>query len=326
MQRYQRCVTRFRFLPILTLGFLTSAAFCCNVPVFRYALERWEPDPFQLVIFHDKPLPTEINARLKALEPLVDAPDARPNWQVTLVDTNKPVPALWSGLWQQQKSMPLPAYALCTPEWKKKDPALHSGPATVAELDALIASPKRSEVLAKLLKGTAVTWLIIETADEKANKQLHDLLKAETARLMDVIQIPPNIGKDGINVLSKLPVEVSFTTVTMRANDPAEAMLIKLLNNGDEISEPTLFPIFGRGRVLASMPASTLNKELLEETARFLCGACSCQVKAQNPGFDLLMLAHWTSIFGDSPAPPPQKQKPVTAPQLVPIPNRKSAP
>jgi hypothetical protein len=315
-----------RPLIAFVLVFLTTAASCCNVPVFRYALERWEPDPFQLVIFHTDPLSAEVTARLQTLEPLVDATDARPNWQVITLDANQAIPPLYAHLWKSQKSLPMPSYALCIPEWRKTDPALATGALSLGELTRLIASPIRTELLTELLKGTAVTWLVVETTDEAANKELQQQLREETARLLNIIQIPPNIGKDGINVLSELPVEVSFATITMRADDPQEAMLLQLLSNGDAIDEPTLYPIFGRGRALAAMPASTVTKELLEETARFLCGACSCQVKAQNPGFDLLMSAHWTSIFGDSIAPPTDRQRPPTAPQLVPIPPRKSNP
>lgn len=312
--------------PLITLTFalLAAAAQACNVPVFRYALERWEPDPFQLVVFHDKPLSSELGSQLKSLEPLMEAADARPNWKLTLVDTTKPLPALWSGLWKAEQDKPLPRFALCTPEWTKNDDALHSDALTKESIQNLILSPKRIELLSHILKGTAVTWLVVETKDSTANQKLHELLATETKRLLEVVQIPPNIGKDGINVLSPLPVEVSFATVTLSADDPAESMLLRLLNNGEPIKEPTLYPLFGRGRVLASMPASTLNKELLEETARFLCGACSCQVKAQNPGFDLLLSARWQSIFGDATPPAPvEKQKPVTKPVLVPIPTRK---
>jgi hypothetical protein len=74
------------------------------------------------------------------------------------------------------------------------------------------------------------------------------------------------------------------------------------------------------------MPARTVNKDLLDETGRFICGACSCQVKAQNPGFDLLVKAHWESIFGDQVAPPPDpKLTPATKPIYVPIPARKKS-
>src|SRR5688572_4540223 len=31
---------------------LCAIAEACNVPVFRFALERWRPDPYRVVLFH----------------------------------------------------------------------------------------------------------------------------------------------------------------------------------------------------------------------------------------------------------------------------------
>jgi hypothetical protein len=310
---------------------LAATALCCNVPVFRYALERWESDPFQLVVFADQPLPTDLEQQLKALEPLMDAGNARPNWKIIRVDVAKAVPSLWGDVWAglQKAKTPLPHVALCTPEWTKGDAPLLQMPLTSSSLNALIDSPKRSAIRDQIMKGTAVTWVLLESSDAVANQKLRTLLNTESQRLVDVIPIPTGLGKDGVNVLSDLPVEVSFATITVRADDPAEATLVKLLTNGDEVTEPMLYPIFGRGRVLAAMIASSVNAELLEETARFLCGACSCQIKAQNPGFDLLLTAHWESLMMDGAAPAPEKPTaPSTSPKpsYVPIPSRKTTP
>ena len=76
------------------------------------------------------------------------------------------------------------------------------------------------------------------------------------------------------------------------------------------------------------IPASQLNADLIHDLTEFLCGACSCQVKEQNPGFDLLLSTDWNAaLFGeDSEGPPPEaaagngQRK---SPELVPIPSGK---
>ena len=40
----------------LSCFLLATAAWACNVPVFRYALERWPADPYLMLVFHDGPL------------------------------------------------------------------------------------------------------------------------------------------------------------------------------------------------------------------------------------------------------------------------------
>lgn len=312
---------------ILLLFAFAARLDACAVPVFRYALERWESDPFQLVVFNAGPLSAAMDQRLRDLEPvLTENQGARVNFKVTRVDTTQPVPPLWKELWQAEKDHTGPRIALCTPEWTKGEDALWSGALTDESLDKLIDSPKRQEIVNHLLKGTAVVWLVVETADEAKNAALHGLLEAESARMVNDIIIPAGIGRDGVDVRSSLPIEVSFATVKVKQDDPAEAILMRLLTNGEALAEPTLFPVFGRARALASMPAKTVNKDLLDETGRFICGACSCQVKAQNPGFDLLVKANWESIFGDQAAPPPDpKLTPATKPIYVPIPARKKS-
>lgn len=309
----------------LLLAF-TSHLLACAVPVFRYALERWESDPFQLVVFNNGALPEAMDKRLRDLEPVMtENAGARANFRVTRVDTSKPIPPLWQELWAAEKDQSTPRAVLCTPEWRKGDAAMWSGLLTDESLNQLTDSPKRREILGHLLKGTAVIWLVVETKDQPKNAALAAMLKTESERLANEIIIPEGIGRDGVDVRSPLPIEVSFATVVVKANDPAEAMLLRLLTNGEKVKEPTLYPMFGRARVLAAMPASTVNAGLLGETGRFICGACSCQVKAQNPGFDLLVKADWESIFGENAAPPPEpKLAPATKPIYVPIPARKN--
>ena len=72
--------------------------------------------------------------------------------------------------------------------------------------------------------------------------------------------------------------------------------------------EPLIVPVFGRGRALEVIPAEDLSERLMEDLTLFLSGACSCQVKEQNPGFDLLFSVDWnTELFGEGWEPPPAK-------------------
>ncbi len=53
-----------------------SAAVACNIPVFRYALERWQPDNCELILFHREPLnPIRWQRERDALPPLHPASD-----------------------------------------------------------------------------------------------------------------------------------------------------------------------------------------------------------------------------------------------------------
>lgn len=295
-----------------------TALLACNVPVFRYALERWDSDPFQLLVVHSAPLPAEMNQALTALEPVMTPGVARPNWRVVRIDSSKPLPALWSGIASGKEGPP--RLMLCTPEWQKGEPPLWSGELSVQQLQFLADSPLRSQLRTELLKGTAVVWLVVEGKDKAASAALYAMVEKESARLKDAILIPPNIGKDGVNVLSSLPIEVSFKSYRLGVDNSSEALVRLLLGDSAVPEKPLLVPLFGRGRALAVMKHESVNPQLIEETARFLCGACSCQVKASNPGFDLLLQADWLSILGEGAVP---EAKPAEKPEYVPIPGRK---
>src|SRR5690606_30723445 len=98
--------------------------------------------------------------------------------------------------------------------------------------------------------------------------------------------------------------------------DAAEEVLLQMLlrcepdllpREGEEI-RPMVFPIFGRARALYALVGGGIHPVPIERAAQFLTGPCSCQVKAENPGVDLLLAARWddlvtTDSLPDRPPP-----------------------
>ena len=57
-----------KFLSAALLALVTSAAVqCCQVPVFRFALERWPADPFRLLVTSHGPLESSLQTDLDDL-------------------------------------------------------------------------------------------------------------------------------------------------------------------------------------------------------------------------------------------------------------------
>jgi hypothetical protein len=89
--------------------------------------------------------------------------------------------------------------------------------------------------------------------------------------------------------------------------------------------------VFGRGRSLQALRAADVDDDTVAEVCRFLCGACSCQVKELNPGFDLLLAVNWDERLFAPGEPIPTEPVPTdasdAAPQLLAIaPGRSSSP
>jgi hypothetical protein len=67
-------------------------------------------------------------------------------------------------------------------------------------------------------------------------------------------------------------------------------------------ARPMAFAVFGQGRALPPLIGDGIDAGNIGEFCSFAVGPCSCQVKAMNPGFDLLMSADWMAVF-DGRAP-----------------------
>lgn len=153
-------------------------------------------------------------------------------------------------------------------------------------------------------------------------------MKKEFVALEKKVPMPEGIGLPGSELFSDVPLLLKFSLLEIDATDPKEAFLVKFLTGiqSDAFAdgEPLLVPVFGRGRALEVIPASDLTSSLIEDLTMFLSGACSCQVKERNPGFDLLIAADWDKeLFGeDGEVPPdaPERQQTGGKPVLVPIP------
>ena len=58
------------FLAVLgCLTLMAARTYACSVPVFRYALERWPVDPYEVIVFHRGDLTAEQKAVVDSLSP-----------------------------------------------------------------------------------------------------------------------------------------------------------------------------------------------------------------------------------------------------------------
>jgi hypothetical protein len=71
-----------------------------------------------------------------------------------------------------------------------------------------------------------------------------------------------------------------------------------------EFNDPIAIPIYGRGRAHFGLVGGGINPQMVEETGQFLCGACSCQVKDENPGVDIVMAVDWAHQVHGTAMPP----------------------
>lgn len=300
-------------LTILTvsLGMLLVAP-ACQVPVFRYALERWQADVFRLQVAHREALPADFLALLETTNSELTGTNPVANLSIETLDVSKLSETEQLSVSGLDRITEWPAILVHPPEsWAKAPPFVLD--ATSESLQLILDSPARQTCIEHLLNGESAVWFLIESADADANEKAYKLLQAGLKAAEDSIEIPDGVirpedvkgSDDNVdldNVLrSSIPLKISFKIERIRRDDPAEKFFLQLLAGpaGFTADEPVVVPVFGRGRTPGPVAASTLNEGRIGQACSYLCGACSCQIKSGNPGYDLILRASWHEHLQD---------------------------
>jgi hypothetical protein len=289
-----------RYLLLLTAALMsTSSASACTVPVFRYALEKWDLTPYEIFVYHDGALPNALTKELAKW----DVPN-RANIEITLLNVKGKLTTEQTKLLERYgKNEKLP-WMLVRSKAPEAPDVAWSGACTIDHLDALIDSPMRRTLLAHLTRGDSAVYLLLTSDDEKADREAYALAVKELKQLEKAIPLPEQ-KDDGPKLRLPLPLKMSLPLLVLDRKSADEAALIRLLlgveDGLDKAKGPMLFAIYGKGRVLPPLynhgEVANLNAKMLLHVTQFLCGPCSCEVKDRVPGTDLLMLANWNDVF-----------------------------
>jgi len=253
---------------------LAPTVLACDVPVFRYALDRWPADTFRL----------EAPVTALQTEPLAkEFRNLTGNGGLNLeavVSTNG-----------AKLFFPPHVRGADAPEWE--------GQLGADIYHALTDSPVRQEVVKRILNGDSAVWVLVESGrpelDEPAAKILLERLKF----LESATGLPRLDPTDPDSQLGPGPeLKVKFSLLRIKRTDLHEQEFLSLLAGPAglkkfPVDQPFFAAIFGRGRVLGAWGQDRLNEDFVQDTARFLLGSCSCEVKSLNPGWDLLLRVDW---------------------------------
>lgn len=99
------------------------------------------------------------------------------------------------------------------------------------------------------------------------------------------------------NSVASSPFGNIITVVELERNNVEEEHLVSMLLNVESdlktISEPMLFGIFGRFRVLEPLVAKGISEENIRLMIDFLTADCSCVIKDDLPGLSILYKINW---------------------------------
>jgi len=306
MDRVRDRSFRVRILPLLLICLSSGAPtlWACSVPVFRYALERWDPDAYQALLVHRGALAPDEKKILEWLQKCASDDALRCNLEASELDlATAPAEAA-----KEQGDLPpasdLPCLILRYPNSRPMEGKVcWQGRLTADVAKSLVDSPARREVARRILGGDSAVWVLLEGGKREANDAAAKVLEAELKKANQTLKLPekdPDAPEAPPEMEAKL--RIAFSWLRVSRADPAEAMLVQMLVGVEPdlaqiTDKPMAFPIFGRGRALFALVGDGIKDENIQEACEFLIGACSCQVKAACPGVDLVMSVAWEAAL-----------------------------
>lgn len=143
-------------------------------------------------------------------------------------------------------------------------------------LHGLTSSPLRKEIASEIMSGKLCVLLYLTTGNNSIDdKGSEEIQKA----------------------LSDSPFKDIIRLVRLNRNDKNESHFISMLLNVEDdlkqISEPMVFGIFGRFKALEPLVGKGISDENIKFMIDFLTADCSCLIKDNLPGTDILFTNNW---------------------------------
>lgn len=299
--------------------FFAPAVKACNVPVFRFALERWVPDRYEVVVVHAEgtALTADQKKSIQTLQTLSDEKEGATNirlHRVTLGKTemSKSLQALWDSQSDATKAN-LPtivvAYPFAQSPRSREGVAIlqtaWANPLSMQSAEAVIGSPLRKSIARKIVDGATAIWIFRDGKDAAANEKAYVELQKQLTQAEKSIKLPDLDSDEATKAKLRVNFVIVRLTQAMQKTEPFLNGSLLHSEPGEEplievADQPMVFPVFGRGRVLFALVGGGINEENVLDTCAFLIGPCGCQVKADNPGWDMLLTMKWDEHVADT--------------------------
>ncbi len=271
---------------LLVCGMMAVSA--CPIPVYQYALEHWQAESYILDVYLPPTPTTDEAAAWQRLQDLQSKPGQGINLLVRRSATALTADADCGWL------------VLQYPERARRQAPVWQGVLSLEQVERIVDSPFRQRLGQALAKRTSVVWILLQSGRRNADTRVAAQVQENLDQLAASIVIPEKADWGGQTM--NLDYEVNFQLMTLARDDAREDVFVQMLLSSepdlrsDFQDKPLLFPVFGRGLLLYALAAEGINRWTLSKAVGFLTGSCSCQVKAANPGLDLLLAVDWNTL------------------------------
>jgi hypothetical protein len=284
---------------------------------------NWPPAPFFVFYMHQGETPAQDEKVNQLIAEMAEKGPAVANLVLEPVDVSagevenlpKPVKDAWEAYAGDEPEKADPVHLVFS-SWGAK---LHTGRLDEPTVRAMVESPLRTKIGEHLRDGCATVLLFLPGSNEKENKRAEKVAKEVIAEAgagnipvesgyLDATfgQPMPPESEEGEQPEDSLSEEERIAAASrleigfLKADrsDEAEQWLVRsLVAMEDDLAEladqPMVFFCYGRGRAMPPYVGKGVNPENLAAEIQFLASACSCFVKDQNPGADMLIRWNW---------------------------------
>ena len=230
-----------------------SAAWFCQVPVFRYALERWEPDAYEVLIVSDGELSEKHSQLLQQLEPDLVSGSPVANFRVRQVDGSTQESRRFVAEWKvAHPNNQLPQIVVRSPDIKQQQPVIWSAELSQGNLNQLVDSNVRQQIAEELIDGTSAVWLLLLSGNEAADKAAKDTLQKRLEHNQTNLKLSMPDAQDIADGFDPKKLKLRFKLLTVSRTDAEESFFVQSLmhvephlSNDEYANQPLAFPVFG---------------------------------------------------------------------------------
>src|SRR5262249_19492951 len=199
--------------PLLSLFLFALPSWACSVPVFRYALENWPVDPYQVTLFHRGPL-TPADEALAATLEKAGADRSEPPLTLRRVDLAQEIDAETQSLLAGEEPVQGPWLVVRYPAVTRNRARGWSGPLSEGVVRALSDSPLRREIARRILGGDSAVWVLLRSGNAAKDDAARDLAQAQLKNLQQTLKLPEQTDAPEDKLANEtLPLRLAFSLV-----------------------------------------------------------------------------------------------------------------
>ncbi|RJP19343.1 MAG: hypothetical protein C4527_27600 [Candidatus Omnitrophota bacterium] len=301
MKRTLRTIIHVLFFAYITIVSIVNIR-PCDIPVFRYALERWPADSFQVYVLYRGSLSPDAQELVNWLDERSHRHISFSNYNLHVLDladeTNQAI-AAW---FENESETELPALIVRFPPHTGIQTNILYTSLSAKTVQSIPDSPIRHEIAKRLLNGDSAVWVLLQSGKREKDESAARLLDEQLKKMEDQLQLPETVvalANDlGEENGAASGLRIHFSSIHLSKTDAAEQLFLHTLMQSESdlheyANEPMVFPIYGRGRILYALVGAGIDDRNVLEAGAFITGPCSCEVKDLNPGLDMLIAVDW---------------------------------